>query len=383
MNKTEEVVDDLLVGQTYEGVTLTNDIETAFVAYFDSNAVPAAEQNFTITDQISKYDFAIEATRAVYGETGNIPTLGFREKPYKVTCSAVEVMSLYSYLEVEEADSITFYFNEYMSMRIWDDEGNRIPMADNSIGLEMAAEFGDRADNGSGLVVSKCVYVLDAGTYYVRWIRAEATKSAAQFATDVESETNYFKFRVGIFPSSYEKDDETLEIHNKMLTPTVAKEMRSVAQCDTSLWEEDDLLTVSQLARSADKMNALLNGLDSISNSDFNEGIELSLDPDLPQGLFFLTIDNNDQKFDTLALKMYVDKGIFTFYKQVEKYASGGAKYNPITANVVGLTLREVYVSLDFKNVLYFDQITEGRYIVAVKYADDENDNIHLVIRDN
>ncbi len=378
MHKTTAVVDSLLSGQTYSGVTLTTDMETDIIAYFDSVHTVGAEQDFVITDEMGKADFFKEVTRCVYGKTASIPTLNLSEKPFNVTCAAIEIMSLYSYLEIEDADIITFYYNDYMSMRIWDADGNRIPMLDNSIDLEMAAEFGDRADGGSGRVLSKCVYDLEAGTYFVRWIRAEATKSAAQFTqTNPESELNYFRFKVGIFPESYIKDAETIDIAAKIDSPTVVKELRSAAQCDTTLWETEDLLVVTELLRSADKMNALLNGLDTVSLADFDEGIHLSYDPTLPQGLFFLYVENTA---DIDTLRMYVDGGVFSLYNLIAEYPSGGKKFNPFSANVVGVTFREIFVSDNIDNVFYLYNFSENLYIVAVSY-DGDKDGINMVIK--
>lgn len=378
LHKTTDVVDSLLTGQTYAGVTLTDDIETDIIAYFDSVHTLGAEQDFVITDEMGKYAYFQEATRCIYGKTASIPVLKLEEKPYNVTCAAVEVMSLYSYLEVDVDDLVTFYYNDYMSMRIWDADGNRLPMLDNNINLEMAAEFGDRADGGSGRVLSKCVYDLDAGTYFVRWIRAEATKSAAQFTqTDPESVTNYFKYKIGIFPESYIKDTETIDIAAKIAAPTVTKVLRSAAQCDTTLWDADESLQVTDLLRSADKMNALLDGLDSISLADFDQGIHLSYDPTLPQGLFFLTV-NDTASIDTL--RMYIDGGTYSMYKLISEYPSGGKKFNPFTANVVGVTFREIFVSQDIENVYYLYNFDENLYIVAVSYSGDE-DGVNLVIK--
>jgi hypothetical protein len=380
MNKTEAVVDSLLSGQTYDGVKLTADMETDIVAYFDSVRTKGAEQVFVIDDEMSNYDFFKEVIRTSYGKTGKIPVLELGDRSTQVTCGAVEVMSMYSYLNIEEADQITFYFDNYMSMRIWDADGNRIPMTSNSINLEMAAEFGDRADGGSGRVLSKCVYDLEAGTYFVRWIRAESTKSSAQFTTDnPESETNYFKFVVGIFPASYEADPEIVDIASKLVTTTVEKELKSAYQCDTTLWAEDENLQVTDLLRSADKMNALLNGLDSITVEDFDKGLHLNLDPDLPQGIFFLKLEDIE---DIDTLRMYVDGGTFTMYKRTADYPSGGKKFNPFSANLIGVTFKEIFVSEKIDNVMYLYNFDENLYIVTVTYAG-ENDGINMVVKGN
>lgn len=387
MNKTEEIVDSLLAGQTYDGINLTSDMETDIVAYFDSIHTIGAEQVFVIEDEMTNYDFFKEATRTVYGETASIPVLEIEDKPFRVTCAAVEVMSLYSYLDIEETGEITFYFNDYMSMRIWDADGNRIPMKDNNIDLEMAAEFGDRADGGSGQVLSKCVYDLEAGTYFVRWIRAESTKSASQFTQEnPESETNYFRFIVGIFPSSYEADPEISDIAYKLLNPSVEKVLKSAAQCDSigveqtdTLWQADETLSVNDLLRSAVKMNALLEGLDSITVADFDKGLHMPYDQELPQGLFFLKLEDME---DVDTLRMYVDGGSFTMYKRVQDYPSGGKKFNPFTANVVGVTFKEVFVSDKIKNVYNLYNFDENLYIVAMNYSG-ENDGINILVKGN
>ncbi|RKY56077.1 MAG: hypothetical protein DRP93_02105 [Candidatus Neomarinimicrobiota bacterium] len=394
LHKTTAVVDSLLTGQTYSGVTLTTDMETDINAYFDSVRTQGAEQNFVITDQMGKADFFKEVTRCIYGKTASIPTLEVNEKPYSVTCAAVEVMSLYSYLKIDVDDVITFYYDDYMSMRIWDADGNRIPMLDNNIDLEMAAEFGDRADGGSGRVLSKCVYDLEPGTYFVRWIRAESTKSAAQFTqTNPESETNYFKFKVGIFPESYIKDAETLDIVAKLVAPTITKELRSVAQCDSlgieqtdTLWTEDATLVITDLARSAEKMNALMDGLDFITLSDFDQGIHLSYDQTLPQGLIFLSVaDSVDTDTGRVAveidtLRIYIDGGSFSMSKLTREFVDGRKIFNPYSANVVGVTFREIYVSDEIENVYYLYNFVENLYIIAVNY-DGDKDGINMVIK--
>ena len=386
LHKTTAVVDSLLSGQTYSGVTLTTDMETDIIAYFDSVHTQGAEQDFVITDEMGKADFFKEVTRCIYGKTASIPTLELNEKPYRVTCEAVEVMSLYSCLEVDVDDIITFYYNDYMSMRIWDSTGTRIPMLDNNINLEMAAEFGDREKKtSSGRVLSKCVYDLAPGKYLVRWIRAESTKSAAQFTQlDPESETNYFKFVVGVFPESYIEDAETVEIAAMIDSPTVMKNLVSAAQCDSlgvaqrdTLWQADETLVVTDLLRSADKMNALLNGLESITFADFDKGIHLNYDPALPQGLFFLRIDDT-ASIDTLI--MYIDGGTVSMYNLITEYPSGGKKFNPFAANVIGVTFREIFVSPNIKDVFYLYNFVENLYIVAISYSGD-NDGINMVIK--
>jgi hypothetical protein len=394
LHKTTEFVDTLLAGQTYDDVKLTSDRETDIVAYFDSVRTTGAEQDFTITDVMGKFEFFKEVVRLSYGKNGSIPELEIQEKPFNVKCEAVETMSLYSYLNIDAADEITFYYNDYMSMRIWDSTGTRIPMFDNNINLEMAAEFGDRADEGSGRVLSKCVYNLEEGKYFVRWIRAESTKNSSQFtSTNPESITNYYRFKVGIFPSEYMKDSLTVDIAEKLAAPTVMKELRSAAQCDSieveqrdTLWQADEKLVITHLLRSADKMNALLSGLDSITYADLDKGLHLSYDPELPQGLFFLAIEDSvgtdslrmPVEIDTLSI--YVDGGTFTLYKLDREYASGGKKFNPFTANVMGLTFREIFVSQAIDNVLYFYNYDETLYIVAVNY-DGDNDGINMVIK--
>ena len=394
LHKTTEFVDTLLAGQTYDDVELTSDRETDIVAYFDSVRTTGAEQDFIVTDEMGKFNFFKEVARLSYGKNGSIPELGIQEKPFNIKCEAVEIMSLYSFLNVDKADEITFYYNDYLSMRIWDSTGTRIPMFDNNINLEMAAEFGDRADEGSGVVLSKCVYNLEEGKYFVRWIRAESTKNSSQFtSTNPESSTNYYRFKVGIFPGEYMKDSLTVDIAAKLAAPTVTKVLRSAAQCDSievaqrdTLWQADEKLVITHLLRSADKMNALLSGLDSITYADLDKGLHLSYDPELPQGLFFLAIEDSvgvgslrmPVEIDTLSI--YVDGGTFTLYKLNREYASGGKKFNPFTANVVGLTFREIFVSQNIDDVLYFYNYDETLYIVAVNY-DGDNDGVNIVIK--
>lgn len=386
-NKTTAVIDSLLSGETYDGITFTDNFEGRIDATFDSVYTAGALQEFTITEHMSKYAFFQEATRCLYGSTGKIPVMELADRPFNVTCAAVEVMSLYSYLDIDtnavELDNeITFYYDDYISMRIWDAEGNRIPMTDNSISLEMAAEFGDRADGSSGRVLSKCVYNLDPGRYFVRWIRAESTKAADQS----ETTSNYYKFRAGIFPSSYEADPEIEDIAHKLAYPTITKTLKSAAQCDSlgveqvdTLWAADEELRVTDLLRSPAKMNALLAGLDSVTVNDFDQGIHLSYDPELPQNLFFLRFEDME---DVDTLRMYINGGSFTMYKSTLDHPSGGKRFSPVSANVVGVTFREVFVSTDIKDVLYFYNFDESLYIVALNY-DGEEDGISLVIKNN
>jgi hypothetical protein len=279
-------------------------------------------------------------------------------------------------------------------MRIWDSTGTRIPMFDNNINLEMAAEFGGRKDGGSGIVLSKCVYNLEEGKYFVRWIRAESTKNSSQFTSaDPESITNYYSFKVGVFPSEYMKDSLTVDAAAKLLAPTVTKVLRSVAQCDSieveqrdTLWQADEKLVITHLLRSADKMNALLSGLDSITYADLDKGIHLSYDQTLPQGLFFLSIaDSIDTDIGRVAvnidtLTMYVDGGAFAMYNLKREYADGRKQFGSFSANVKGLTFREIFVSQDIDNVFYFYNFKENLYIVAVNY-DGDNDGINMVIK--
>lgn len=395
-NKTTDVIDSLLSGETYDGITFTDNFEGRIDATFDSVYTAGTVEEFTITEQLGKYEFFQEATRCLYGAAGSIPVLELAEKPFLVTCEAVEVMSLYSYLEIDTNavaldNEILFYFNDYISMRIWDDEGNRIPMTDNKIGLEMAAEFGDRADESSGRVLSKCVYNLEPGKYFVRWVRAESTKSADQS----ETTSNYYKFRVGVFPASYEADPEIETILGKLTYPTITKVLRSPAQCDSlgveqvdTLWAEDEELRVTDLLRSPDKMNALLNGLDSITVEDFNQGIHLSFDQSLPQGLFFLWIadsmdtDTGRALVEIDTLRMYINGGAFTMYKSTLDHPSGGKRFAPVTANVTGITFRENFVSTDIKDVLYFYNFDENLYIFSLNYNGEE-DGINMVIIDS
>ncbi|MDZ7797945.1 MAG: hypothetical protein U5N56_13330 [Candidatus Marinimicrobia bacterium] len=171
MHKTKATVDSLLSGQSYDDVIFSDNFEADINATFDSVYTTGALQDWVIEDEMTKLDFFIEATRCLYGENGSIPVFETNERSYRVTCAAVEVMSLYSYLDIEESDIITFYYNDYMSMRIWDEDGNRIPMTDNTIDLEMAAEFSGRGDQSTGQVLANCVYDLEPGRYLVRWIR--------------------------------------------------------------------------------------------------------------------------------------------------------------------------------------------------------------------
>lgn len=373
MHKSKATVDSLLSGQSYDDVIFSDNFEADINATFDSVYTTGDIQDFVIEDQMSKLDFFIESTRCLYGENGSIPVFETNERSYRVTCAAVEVMSLYSYLDIEESDIVTFYFNEHMSMRIWDEEGNRIPMTDNSIDLEMAAQFSGRGDQSTGQVLSKCVYDLEEGRYLVRWIRGESTKF------DGESPTNYFNFRVGIFPDNYEADPEIIDIAEKLKSPTVNKELRSAFQCDTSLWAEDEALTVTDLLRSADKMNALLDGLDSITVEDLDKGIHFAYDQDLPQGLFFLALEDME---DVDTLRIYSDGGSFTMFKRTAEYESGGKKFDPFSPNVTGVTFREMYVSPDIEDVRYFYNFDENFYLVSVQY-DGEASGINLVVKGN
>ncbi len=394
LHKTTEFVDTLLTGQTYDDVRLTSDRETDIVAYFDSIRTTGAEQDFTVTDVMGKFEFFKEVARLSYGKNGSIPELGIQEKPYNVKCQAVEIMSLYSYLNIDAADEITFYYNDYMSMRIWDSTGTRIPMFDNNINLEMAAEFGDRADEGSGRVLSKCVYNLEEGKYFVRWIRAESTKNSSQFtSTNPESATNYYRFKVGIFPKSYEKDSLTVSIANMLVEPTIIKELRSLAQCDSlgveqrdTIWTEDATLVITDLARSAKKMNAVFNGLDKITLTDFNQSIHLGYDQTLPQGLFFLSVadsvdtDTGRAAVEIDTLRIYIDNGSFTMYRLFKEYDDGRKLFKPFSASVVGTTFRELYVSDNIKDVLYLYNFEENLYLVSLNY-DGDKDGINMVIK--
>ncbi|MDZ7797944.1 MAG: hypothetical protein U5N56_13325 [Candidatus Marinimicrobia bacterium] len=157
------------------------------------------------------------------------------------------------------------------------------------------------------------------------------------------------------------------------------KELRSAFQCDTSLWTEDEGLTVTDLLRSADKMIALQDGLDSISVDDLDKGIHLAYDQDLPQGLFFLALQDME---DVDTLRIYSDGGNFTMYKLTAEYASGGKKFDPFSPNVTGVTFREMYVSPDIEDVRYFYNFDENLYLVSVQY-DGEASGINLVVKGN
>lgn len=371
LNKTTATVDALLSGQTYSKVVITDNIEAAIAAEFDSVHTQGAEQDFIIEDPMTKLDFFVEATRCLYGASGSIPVLSVNERSFLVTCAAVEVMSLYSYLDVEKEDVYTFYFNDYMSMRVWDSTGTRIPMSDNGMPLEMAAAYGGRADVNEGTVLARAEYDLKPGRYLVRWIRAESTKMEG------ESTTNYFRFRVGIFFSTYEADPEIQDIADKLAAPTVEKELRSVYQCDSTLWAENDNLAVGDLVRSADKMNALLNGLDSLKVEDLNKGVFLKYDQSLPQGLFLLAMDSLDP-LDTL--RMYTTGGTFTMYRRKAILSSGGMNFEPFNPNVSGITFKEMFVSKDIYNVNYMYNFVEQLYIIAVRY-DGDAEGVTILIK--
>ncbi|MBW6458472.1 MAG: hypothetical protein K0B52_04835, partial [FCB group bacterium] len=298
-------------------------------------------------------------------------------------CAAVEVMSLYSLLEIEEDDEFIFYFNQHMSMRIWDLEGNRIPMKDNGISPEMAAQFGDRADGESGRVVARCVYDLEPGTYVVRWIRSESTKTAAQFATNPESTTNYFRFRVGIFNSQYEEDPEIRQIVDIMKSPTITKQLFSPFQCNPpgdTLWTENQLLNINDVLRSLPMTNALLNTLDSITVNDLEQGIFLSYDKSTPQGLVFMYFDAEDN-VDTLS--MYVDGGTFLFYKRTAIQNTGAHRYAVYGPNLRGVTMKEMFVDKDVINdVYYFYNVDPTLYIMAITYTGDA-DGVRIYLKGN
>ena len=380
MNKDIPTVDSLLSDKTYDRVVLTTDIGTSIAAAMDS-VISRDDLEYVIEDEMSKAAFFVEATRCLYGKTGSIPVLKIGERSYNVTCAAVEVMSLYSLLEIAEDDIITFYFNQHMSMRIWDLEGNRIPMKDNSISPEMAAQFGNRADGESGRVVARCVYDLEPGTYVVRWIRSESTKTAAQFATNAESTTNYFRFRVGIFNSQYEEDPEIRDIVTKMESPAITKIARSAFQCNPvgdTLWTENELLNINDFVRSAEKSQAILS-LDTITAADLDQGIFLSYDPSLPQGMVLLYLTPEDN-VDTL--KMYVDGGTFTFYKRTQVNANGTNRYAVFVPNLKGVTFREIFVSKDvIDDVHYFYNIEPVLYIFAFQL--EEGSGINVLFKGN
>lgn len=375
LNKTDSVVNSLLTGQSYDEVIITDDIETAISATFTTVNSSGEEQVFEILTPYTNMGFYEEAVRCLYGENGSIPVFKVSEKRYKVSCEAVEIMSLYSYLDITSEDEYTFYFNEHMSMRVWDEDGTRIPMKDNSINWTMAAEYGDRTDIGSGKVLAKCKYDLPEGRYLVRWLRAESTKQSDQFSTVAEGVDNYFEFSVGIFNSTYVEDAVTVEISNKLISPIVNKELRSCYQCDTTLWAEDESLTISQLLRDATKMNALIAGLDSVKTDDMNKGISFTYPEGLPQGLFFLAVEDME---DVDTLKIYLDKGSITMYKRIADYNSGGKKFDPFTANVTGITFKEMFVNDDIDKVMYMYNFNENLYIMAVPgmYA---GEDIHMV----
>jgi hypothetical protein len=379
MNKDVATVDSLLSGQTYDDVVLTTNIYASIASAFDSVHTQGSEQDWTIEDYLTKAEFMIESTRCLYGKNGSIPALEINERSFRVTCAAVEVMSLYSYLDIAEEDSFTFFFNEHMSMRIWDLEGNRIPMLDNNISLEMAARYGGRADDEAGRIVAKAVYDLEPGRYFVRWIRAEATKSASQFSTNPESPTNYFRFRVGVFNRSYEKDPEIVEVAEKMQSPTVTKELRSLFQCDSTLWNETSTLSVGEFVRSAEKSEALVAGLDTITVDDLDKGIFLEYDETLPQGLFLIYFTEADSATN---LSLYVDGGSYTMFRRTTTDPDGPMRFEGFTPNVSGITFKEMFVSKDIANVHHFNNMPASLYVVSVQYDGDAG-GINLVFKKN
>lgn len=375
LNKTDSVVHSLLTGQSYDEVKITDNIEAAVSATFSTVTSSGAIKEFTIEDTFTNKEFYQEAVRCLYGKTGNIPIFEAGERRLSVTCRAVEVMTLYSYLDIKTEDEYTFYFNEHMSMRIWDEDGKRIPMKDNGIDWTMAAEFGDRTASSSGKVLAKCQYDLPEGRYFVRWLRAESTKQSKQFSSSEESTSNYFVFSVGIFNSTYTADSETVEISNKLLSPVLTKELRSCHQCDTTLWDFDETLVITQLLRSADKMNALLNGLDSVVTEDMNKGIKFTFKEGLPQGLFIFAVEDME---DIDTLKIYLHNGSMSVYQRQEDYPSGGKKFGQISADVTGITFKETFVNDDIDNVMYFYNFNENLYLMAVpgSYA---GEDVHMV----
>lgn len=374
LHKDEATVSSLISGQSFDKVVLTDNFETAMSAEFDSVHTQGSEQEFTIVDEMTNYDFFIEATRCLYGENGNIPVITPGERSTLVTCAAVEVMSLYSYFEIEEADVYSFYFDDYISMRIWDSTGTRVPVTDVGIPLEMAAAYSGRSDKSKGTVLGRSVYDLEPGRYLVRWIRAESTKSA----NNPESESNYYNFRVGIFPESYQEDSEIAEIAENLLNPSVTLTTKSVFQCDTSLWKENDALAVGDLLRSADKMNALLDGLDSVTVEDLDKGIFLEYDQDLPQGLFFLKLDS----LDADTLRIYTTGGSFVIYQRTAVMSTGGMRFGNFNPNLSGITFKEMFVSDKIDDVRYFYNFVPSLYIVALSY-DGEEDGVNIVIKGN
>ncbi len=363
LNKTDSVVSSMLTGQSFDEVIITDDIETEIAATFSTINSTGAEQIFNIPTTYSNMEFYTEAVRCLYGKTGNIPVLEVGEKRYRVTCQAIEVMSLYSYVDITTEDEYTFYFDEHMSMRVWDEDGVRVPMKDNSINWTMAAEFGGRGDGGSGEVVAKIKYDLPVGRYFVRWLRAESTKSSGQFATTPEGIENYFKFSVGIFNSMYTEDAETRAIVDKLFAPTVTKALHSCYQCDSTLWGPDEQLSVTDLLRNADKMNALLSGLDIVTTADMNKGIKFTFEKDLPQGIFILDVVDME---DVDTLRVFLDRGAITMYKRIQDFDTGGKKFNPFTANVTGVTFKELFVSADIDKVIYMYNFDENLYLMTV-----------------
>ncbi|MDD3095427.1 MAG: hypothetical protein WC372_02645 [Candidatus Neomarinimicrobiota bacterium] len=372
LNKTAATVDALLSGQTYSKVVITDNIEAAIAAEFDSLHSKGAQQDFTITDPMSKYDFFVEATRCLYGKNGSIPVLNVNERSFLVTCAAVEVMSLYSMLEVDKEDIYTFYFNSYMSMRVWDSTGTRIPMSDNGMPLEMAANYGGRADVNEGKVLARAEYDLKPGRYLVRWIRAESTKMEG------EATTNYFRFRAGVFFSTYEADPEIEDVAAKLLDPEIEIQTKSASQCDTSLWAEGQTLIPNDLLRDASKASAIVNGLDSIVVDHINKGIFLKYDQELPEGLFLLKLDSLDA--DTLVI--YSNGGSMMIYQRTAVMSTGGMRFAAYNPHVKGITFKEMFVSTEFDNVSYFYSFVPGLYIVSLTY-DGEEDGVNLVIQGN
>ncbi|MFA6617530.1 MAG: hypothetical protein WCT23_00470 [Candidatus Neomarinimicrobiota bacterium] len=364
LNKTDSVVNSLLSDKTYDEVKITDNIEAQINATFSTVNSSGADSVFVIKDNFTNKEFYQEAVRCLYGKTGSVPVFEAGERRLSITCEAVEVMSLYSYLDVTAEDEYTFYFDEHMSMRIWDEDGNRIPMKDNGIDWTMAAEFGDRADNGSGKVLAKCQYDLPEGRYFVRWIRAESTKQSAQFASSEESTSNYFVFSLGIFYASYAEDAETAEIADKLFSPVLTKELKSCHQCDTSLWAFDESLVITQLLRDGAKMTALDSGLVTVGKEDMNKGIKFTFEEGLPQGLFYLDLTDME---DVDTLRIYLDKGSLTMFKFVKDFPkTGGKQFQAVTANVTGITFKEMFVSDDIDKVMYMYNFDENMYLMSV-----------------
>jgi hypothetical protein len=53
-------------------------------------------------------------------------------------------------------------------------------------------------------------------------------------------------------------------------------------------------------------------------------------------------------------------------YKRTKDYSSGGKKFSPFKANVIGVTFKEIFVNENIDNVMYMTKFDENLYMMVV-----------------